>query len=122
MGGQGTGLISLASMTKISKKVSLVFEAFSSPPGPVRDVQVETGGYVYDPALGYEVWTAIGTTTEQRRTKGGFLLMAAGARIHTRDNAAFQFGLTALGTWGTYSLGMEWAPLPIPMLQWYRTL
>lgn len=122
MGAQGTGLISLAGMTKVSKKVSLVFEAFSSPPGPVRDVQVETWGYVYDPALGYEVWTTTGTTTEQRRTKGGFLLMIAGARIHTRDNSAFQFGLTALGTWDTFSSGMEWVPLPVPMLQWYRTL
>lgn len=117
-GAQGTGLISLAGMTKVSKKVSLVFEAFSSPPGPARDV--ETWDYIYDPALGDFVYTQI---TQKQRTKGGFLLMVAGARIHTRDNAAFQFGLTSLGIWGTdSSSGMDWSPLPIPMLQWYRTL
>lgn len=120
-GAQGTGLISIAGMTKVSKKVSLVFEAFSSPPGPIKSMTYTYDEYIYDPVTGTGSYQPM-TYTEQGRTKGGFLLMVAGARIHTRDNAAFQFGLTALGVWDRSSSPLEAIPVPFPMLQWYRTL
>jgi hypothetical protein len=53
------------------------------------------------------------TTTER---SPALIVLVPGLRLQTRQNSAFQFGFA-----GAIYDG-EVAPLPIPMLQWFRKL
>ena len=77
----GRFLLSFAGMTKIGRKVSLVFDSFIVPASKT----------------------------------GGVALLIPGMRFHVKDGNAFQFGFTGIITEG------EAFPVPVPMLQWYRS-
>jgi hypothetical protein len=90
----GRFLLSFAGMTKIGKKVSLVFDSFIVPPRTVTN-------YYY------------GTTYTYK--KEGIAILIPGLRFHIKDGNAFQFGLTGIIS------DSEVVPVPIPMLQWFRS-
>ncbi len=79
----GRALASIAGMTKVSKKISLVLDSF-----------------ILIPELG----------------EPGLALFTPGIRYHQGEGKAFQVGFT-----GAFING-EGIPVPIPMVQWYRTL
>ena len=90
----GRTLVSLAGMSKIGKKVSLVFDSFIILPKSATEL---------DP-FGNPIAT----------TKNGLAIITPGLRFHQSETSAFQFGFT-----GMYA-NSEWLPVPIPMVQWYR--
>lgn len=92
---EGRFLCSLGGMTKIGKKVSLVFDSFIIP--PIKRTYTNFDGTII---------------TERR---GLFALLIPGLRIHVRSGNAFQFGFNAM------IVDQYAAPFPIPMLQWYRS-
>jgi hypothetical protein len=108
--GDGRALFSVAGMTKISPKFSLVFDSFIVPPGGNRTVT--TYQSVYNPNTGFYEDQYI-TTTEKRP---GFALLIPGLRWHQSEGKAFQFGFTGI------IANSEVFPIPIPMVQWYRSL
>lgn len=79
----GQAIISLAGMTKVSPKISLVFDSFILMPSGNRDA---------------------------------FALIIPGIRWHQSEGRSIQFGFT-----GVIANG-EILPIPIPMIQWYRSL
>ncbi|MBM3184757.1 MAG: hypothetical protein FJZ67_00515 [Bacteroidetes bacterium] len=106
----GRALASIASMIKVSKKISLVFDSFFILPG--RSKTEEYQEYIFNPSTNnYE----LGTVSQTIRYPGLLLLMP-GIRWHQEEGKALQFGFT-----GIYSDG-EFVPVPIPMVQWYRNL
>lgn len=107
---EGRFLVSIAGMTKIGKKLSLVFDSFIVPRGGYYD-DTEYVEY-YDPNTGYYDYQAVNT----RKRRGAFTLLIPGIRLQTDPDKAFQFGFG-----GGYVDG-ELIPTPIPMLQWYRKL
>lgn len=101
-GNMSRPLCSIAGMTKVGKKVSLVFDSFIVGAG------------------GYKLVTQLNPTTGlyeevQVQRKGGALLIP-GIRLQTEANSAFQFGFAGLIASG------ELVPFPIPMVQWYRKI
>lgn len=106
----GRALISVAGMTKISPKFSLVFDSFIVTPGGERTVTSYQD--VYNPNTGFYE-TQVITTTEKRP---GFALLIPGLRWHQGEGKAFQFGFTGVVA------GSDVFPIPIPMVQWYRSL
>lgn len=86
----GRFLLSFAGMTKIGRKVSLVFDSFIVPARKITNY-----GITYK--------------------TGGVALLIPGMRFHVKDGNAFQFGFTGIITDG------EAFPVPVPMLQWYRS-
>ena len=98
-------------MVKISPKVSLVFDSFILLPGKTT-YSTETY-YDYNPDTGnYDLPVEYTNTNE----KYGFALLIPGVRWHKREGSAFQFGFTGVVYDG------ELLPIPIPMVQWYRSL
>ncbi len=47
--------------------------------------------------------------------ESGFAILLPGIRIHNSEQSAFQFGFAAFSYEGSF------APLPVPMVQWFRT-
>jgi hypothetical protein len=90
----GRTLVSLAGMSKIGKKVSLVFDSFIILPKSATEL---------DPF-----------GNPRAVTKSGLAIITPGLRFHQSETSAFQFGFT-----GMYA-NAEWVPVPIPMVQWYR--
>jgi hypothetical protein len=97
-------------MTKIGKKLSLVFDSFIMLAG--KSVTTTRTDYIYNPV------TMINepTTITEADKKPGVALLIPGIRLHIDENRAFQFGFA-----GIYAEG-EFAPFPLPMIQWYRRL
>jgi hypothetical protein len=93
---EGRILFSLGAMTKFSPAISFVFDSFIMPPGPYR---TRTEGVL--------------RITEK---SPALMVLVPGIRWHTRPNSAFQFGFT-----GAYYDG-KFAPVPIPMVQWFRKI
>ena len=91
--GNGRTLGSVGAMVKVSKNVSLVFDSFIVLPTTVQEGE-----------------------TQATKTKPGIALIIPGVRIQTSDDKAFQFGFTGL------NIDSKWAPVPIPMLQWFKKL
>ncbi len=79
----GRGLLSVAGMTKVAPKVSLVFDSFVAP--KIGDLP-------------------------------GLIILIPGLRLQTEANKTFQFGF------GAVSYDGEFAPLPIPFVQFFRKL
>ena len=106
--GQSSGraLLSLAGMTKVSNKVSIVFDSFIVPASGYKDETTQE----YNPNTG-QYYTV---TTRKQRT--GLAIFIPGIRWQLSEEKAFQFGFTG------FSYDGEVSPAVIPMLQWYRKL
>ncbi len=105
-GPSGRALASVAGMVKIAPEVSLVFDSFILLPGQMETVTES----VWD-----ENQNDVVEQTVQRRDPA-LALLIPGIRWHSSQRSAFQFGFTAVAAQG------EFFPIPIPMVQWYRTL
>ncbi len=102
----GRALLSLACMTKVSNKVSIVFDSFIVPASGYKDETTQE----YNPTTG-QYYTV---TTRKQRT--GLAIFIPGIRWQLSEEKAFQFGFTS------FSYDGEVSPAVIPMLQWYRKL
>jgi hypothetical protein len=101
---EGRILFSLAAMTKFSPAISFVFDSFIMPPGPYR-------------TRNEGVWNGDHYTQRTITERSpALMVLVPGIRWHTSPNNAFQFGFT-----GAYYDG-EFAPVPIPMVQWFRKI
>jgi hypothetical protein len=90
----GRALMSVAGMLKVSSKISLIFDSFIIFNSRVKE---QYGNQLYE------------------YNKPGLGLFIPGIRWHQEEGRAFQFGFTGVVTDG------EFLPLPIPMVQWYRS-
>ena len=105
----GRALMSIAGMVKVSPKLSLVFDSFI----------VFKGKSIEEQYLG-QVWNDQTQTYEEQTItvvirKPGLGLFIPGIRWHQEEGKAIQFGFTGIITDG------EFAPIPVPMVQWYRS-
>ena len=106
----GRPLLSVAGMFKIGKKLSFTFDTFIVPRG--NYVYVTEYGDSYNSFTGmYEYYERI-----VRKRRPGLALIIPGIRLQTDPNRAFQFGFAGVRYDG------ELAPVPFPMIQWYRKL
>lgn len=110
---EGRVLISVAGMVKINPKVSLVFDSFISPWGPMKTYTewIDNGGS-YQDGIYVPNYSPI-TRTER---SPNLAVLMPGIRWHLDSRKAFQFSFT-----GLYFDG-EFLPFPIPMVQWYLKL
>jgi hypothetical protein len=92
----GRGILSVGGMTKVGKRVSLVFDSFIMLPGATKSY-TDSWGYNYV------------------QTRPGFAILVPGVRFHQTETSAFQFGF------GGLVFEDELVPVPIPMVQWYRS-
>jgi hypothetical protein len=109
---QGRAIGSIAGMVKISPKLSFVFDSFVLLPG--KD---EVYTYTYDrynnTTMQYEPYTR--TYTYERP---GLAMVIPGIRWHQKEGQSLQFGFT-----GVMEVSPSYLiPVPLPMVQWYRTL
>lgn len=111
---EGRAITSLAGMVRLGPKLSLVFDSFILLPGQPITETYTYEEQVYNSTTGqYELVTREGTRIEE---KPGFGLFIPGLRWHQGEGKAFQFGFSGLIVNG------EIQPVPIPMIQWFRTL
>jgi len=106
----GRALMSIAGMVKISSKFSLVFDSFIVFNG--KSVTEQYMGQVWNNQT--QTYENQLITTEIR--KPGLGLFIPGIRWHQDESRAIQFGFTGIVSDG------EIAPIPVPMVQWYRRL
>ena len=107
---EGRAITSIAGMIKVSPKISLVFDSFIMLPG--KTTYETYNGYVLNPITGiYE--PQIMTRVNDRP---GFGLLIPGIRWHQSEGKSIQFGFLGLIANG------EILPMPVPMIQWYRSL
>lgn len=111
---EGRFVASLGGMVKISNKLSLVFDSFFLLPG---QPEMRTDTYmneVYNPTtMQYEYQTVTDTYEVE---KFGFAVLVPGIRWHQAEGKAFQFGFSGI------IYRDEVLSVPIPMIQWYRSL
>ena len=107
---EGSFLISVAGMAKISNTMSFVFDTFIIP----RSGTYTTTEYVdyYDHNAGY--WMSRYETVT--RKKHSIALILPGLRFQTKPHSAFQFGFAGIRAEG------ETTGFPLPMVQWFRKL
>lgn len=110
----GRALASVAGMIKVSKKISLVFDSFIILPGKSKTENYQYTDYVLNPNTGN--WDAQVVNGTRTINYPGLALLMPGVRWHQEEGKAFQFGFTGIYTDG------EFVPVPIPMVQWYRSL
>jgi hypothetical protein len=110
----GRALTSIAGMIKVSSRISLVFDSFIVIKGKTTRSSSSEWQTIYDPSTGTYQNQLVTVTTEDR--KPGLGLFIPGVRWHQSEGKAFQFGFTGI------SFDQELVPIPIPMVQWYRTL
>lgn len=111
---QGRALSSIAGTIRLSNKFSLVFDSFILFEGRGRYVTDNFEEYIYNPVTGDYDW--ILKEIEVYERPSGVVIMIPGIRWHQAPGKAFQFGFSGLITEG------EAIPLPIPMVQWFRSL
>lgn len=92
----GRALASVAGMHKVSRRVSIVFDSFIMLAGSDK-TYTSYGGYI------------------QTRRSPGLAIIIPGVRIHQTESAAFQFGFAGI------FFDNELLPVPLPMVQWYRS-
>lgn len=90
----GRSIVSVAGMSKIGKKISLIFDSFIMLPGVSKT-------YYYG--------------NPYTKSQPGFAIFVAGFRIHQTETSAFQFGC------GSVMADNEFIPVPIPLAQWFRS-
>jgi hypothetical protein len=110
----GRALTSIAGMIKVSSRISLVFDSFIVIKGKTTRSTTTEWQSVYDPNTGTYQDQLVTVTTEDR--KPGLGLFIPGVRWHQAEGKAFQFGFTGI------SFDGELLPIPMPMVQWYRSL
>jgi hypothetical protein len=110
----GRALTSIAGMIKVSSRISLVFDSFIVIKGKTSRTTTTQWQSVYDPNTGTYKDQLVTITNEDR--KPGLGLFIPGVRWHQSEGKAFQFGFTGISYDG------ELLPIPMPMVQWYRTL
>ena len=108
---EGRTISSVAAMVKISSKVSLVFDSFILLRG--KTTYTPYSYYTFNPSTGN--LDLLVTGIERNEKRGGALLIP-GLRWHIREGNAFQFGFSGVIADG------DAFPVPIPMVQWYRSL
>ncbi len=106
---QGRALMSIAGMTKISKKISFIFDSFIMVPKSVEDTYTTTQ---YDPVT----QTYLNIEQTYMRNLTDVIVLTPGIRWHQSEGKAFQFGFTGLIVDG------EIIPFPIPTVQWFRSI
>jgi hypothetical protein len=111
---EGRYLLSIAGMTKINEKFSLVFDSFIAPRGPYQtNVVWEDRGRWDDITNTYiSDWHK----TETRERSPNLALILPGIRWQLDADRAFQFGFTG------FYFDNEFQQFAIPMVQWYRRL
>jgi hypothetical protein len=108
--GAGRGLCSVAAMFKVTKKVSFVFDTFILLNGQ-STFENQTLSRVNSTTGKYETYVE-----SVERKKPGFALVIPGIRFQTDKNKAFQLGFAGINSQSS------WSKMPIPMLQWFRSL
>lgn len=111
---QGRALSSIAGSVQLSDKFSLVFDSFILFEGRGRYVTNNFEEYILNPVTGEYEW--IYKEIESFERPAGIAIVIPGIRWHQGPGKSFQFGFSALITDG------EAIPLPIPMVQWFRSL
>ena len=111
---QGRALSSIAGTIRLSDKFSLVFDSFILFEGRGRYVTNNFEEYILNPVTGEYEW--IYKEIESFERPAGIAIVIPGIRWHQGPGKSFQFGFSALITDG------EAIPLPIPMVQWFRSL
>jgi hypothetical protein len=96
----GRAITSVAGMAKVSSKISLVFDSFILLPTTEEAQRYRPNGEQY-------------TAQIKRR---GFYLFIPGLRWHQAEGKALQFGFSGMVIDG------DLVPVPIPTLQFYRSL
>ncbi|MDA7579913.1 hypothetical protein N8758_00645 [Crocinitomicaceae bacterium] len=99
-------------MVKVSTKLSLVFDSFFLLPGKTETQTSTYDEYVINPSTGQGEWQPVSYSEEVRNP--GFSLLIPGVRWHQAEGKAFQFGFSGVITDGEI--------IPVPMVQWYRSL
>ncbi|NNE56207.1 MAG: hypothetical protein HKN32_09310, partial [Flavobacteriales bacterium] len=90
------------------------FDSFILFPGQTKTVTDYYQDYVYNEAtMEYQYETVAYTYQDE---KPGFGLLMPGVRWHQAEGKAFQFGFAAIAANG------EILQIPIPTVQWYRSL
>ena len=113
-GAQGRALASIAGMIKIAPKLSLVFDSFILLPGQST---FRTNTYTneeFNPMT--QEFEPVQYTETFEVKKRAFALLIPGIRWHQSEGKALQFGFT-----GVY-MDDDIVPIPIPMVQWYRSI
>ena len=111
---QGRALSSIAGSVQLSDKFSLVFNSFILFAGQGRNVTERIEEYIFNPVTGEYDWIYKEIEVYQKPT--GIVIMIPGIRWHQGPGKAFQIGFSGLISDG------EAIPLPIPMVQWFRSL
>lgn len=91
----GRSIVSVAGMSKIGKKISLIFDSFIMLPGASKTY------YNY----GYP----------NPKNQPGFAIFVTGFRLHQTETSAFQFGFGGVMAYN------KLLPVPIPLAQWFRS-
>ncbi len=106
----GRALASMAAMFKVSKNISIVFDTFIMPKGATT--------YENQTVTSVNPITGVSTTSTNQieKTKPGLALIIPGLRFQTDKNKAFQFGFAGINS------NSDWLSIPIPMVQWFRSL
>ncbi|SFT47198.1 hypothetical protein SAMN05216474_0747 [Lishizhenia tianjinensis] len=111
---EGRVVASVGGMIKISTKLSLVFDSFFLMPGETETRTETYYNQVYNPnTMQYETQLITNSYEVQKR---GFAVLVPGVRWHQSEGKAFQFGFSGIIYDG------EVLSVPIPMVQWYRSL
>lgn len=113
-GAEGRAITSVAGMVKVAPKVSLVFDSFILMPGQPETRTYSYTSQQYNSTTGqYEDVTESWDYTIEKPL---FALIMPGVRWHVDDKRAFQFGFSGIVA------DNDIIPVPVPMVQWYRTL
>ena len=107
---EGRAITSVAGMVKVGPNISLVFDSFILLPGETETI---TNTYEYTDWQTGETYTE---TYSYDREKPGIAIFVPGIRWHQDEGKALQFGLTGVAVQG------DLFPVPIPMVQWFRSI
>lgn len=97
----GKLILSVSGSAKLTEKASFVFDSFILPNASTSSTPV------------YDV---NGVQTGETIKTNNFILLIPGIRFQTSYSKAFQFGFAGISTTGKF------APIPIPMVQWFRKI
>lgn len=111
---RGRWITSVAGMVKVSPKITLVFDSFILMPTPDEIVTQTYTSQVYNENT--EMYENQTNTDQYNKKRPGLALLIPGLRWHQAEGQAFQFGFTGLFLEG------DIVPVPIPTVQWYRSI